>query len=269
MHFVVRAPKRRTASLALVAGLAVVSVPPAVRHSWNRLAEVWTLRGETIDDARRRVYGDAYWNGIEALRAAIPKDGAYFMAARTDGDGKENWVRFDLAPRRPWLVERVDHGMPVRLVPARPAGGPEEVVAVRNADRPPVLLDADAFWGGAPALHTEREDYGIPANIDEPAEGARVRGRLVVQGWCQEQGGKPCADVKFYIDAEPRAASTLERFPRRDVEAVVPGIGDCATAGYRAAVEGVDPGPHVLWALFRTSDGRYRRLGPRKFTVER
>lgn len=252
-----------------MAGLVVFSAPRAVRHTWYRLADIWTLRGENIADARRRAYGDAYWNGIEALREAIPKDGAYFMANGTEGDGKDCWVRFDLAPRRPWLVEKVYEGVPVRLAPNRPAGGPEEVVAVRGADRPPVLLDSDAFWKGAPVLATEREDYGIPANVDAPAEGDRVRGRLVVQGWCQEQGGNPCADVKFYLDAEPRVPAALERIPRRDVEAAVPGIGDCATAGYRAAFEGVDPGSHVLWVFFRTGDGRYRRLGPRKFTVER
>jgi len=266
---IVRAPSRRAASLALVAGLVAVSAPGAVRLTWHRLAEVWTLRGENIADARRRSYGDAYWNGIEALREAIPKDGAYFMAVETEYDGKDCWVRFDLAPRRPWLAEKLVDGTRVTFVPVRPADGPEYVVAVRGEGRPPMLLDPDAFWGRAPALPSEREDHGIPANIDAPAEGARIRSPLVVQGWCQEPGGNPCAEVRFLLDAEPRVPAVLERLPRRDLEGVVPGIGDCTAAGYRAVFEGVDPGSHALWALFRTGDGRYRRLGPRNFTVER
>ena len=266
---IVRAPSRRAASLALVAGLVAVSAPSAVRQTWHRLADVWTLRGENIADARRRSYGDAYWNGIEALREAIPKDGAYFMAVETARDGKACWVRFALAPRRPWLVEKLVDGARVRFEPLRPSDGPEYVVAVRGEGRPPVLLDPDAFWRRAPVVPAERGDDGIPANIDAPAEGARIRGPLVVQGWCQEPGGNPCKEVRFLLDTEPREPVVLERFPRRDIEGVIPGIGDCSTAGYRAVIEGVDPGPHVLSVTFRTGDGRYRSSPPRNFTVER
>lgn len=239
-------------------------MPRAVRHTWHRLAEVWTLRGENVADARRRAYGVAYWNGIEALRAEIPKDGAYFLSKETEAEGTDYWIRFDLAPRRPILVGKSATGN--REISIRPEDGPAFVVSARGPERAPALLDADAFWGGAPVLRTALEDYGIPANIDGPAEGERVRGTVVVQGWCQERGGRPCAEVKVFLDAELRAVE-IERFPRPDVEAALPGVGSCATAGYRARLEGIEPGGHVLWVLFRTDDGRYRRFGPRNFTV--
>ncbi len=259
-----RSRARRTASLALVAGLVVVSAPGALRHTWHRLAEVWTLRGENVADARRRAYGEAYWNRIEALRAEIPKDGAYVLSKDAVAEGSGYWIRFDLAPRKPILVAPKTS----RELHAPPENAPPFVVSVRGPQRLPVLLDAGTFWGGAPVLPAELEDTGIPANIDEPAEGSRLRGPLVVQGWCQEPGGRPCAEVRILLDAEFRSVN-VERFPRPDVEAVVPGIGSCATAGYRAALRDVERGGHVLWVVFRTGDGRYRPFGPRTFTVER
>ena len=255
---------RRTASLALVAGLVVVSAPGALRHTWHRLAEVWTLRGENVADARRRAYGEAYWNRIEALRAEIPKDGDYVLSRDAVTEGSGYWIRFDLAPRKPILVAPKTS----RELPVRPENAPPFVVSVRGPQRLPVLLDADTFWEGAPVLRPGLEDDRIPANIDEPAEGSHVRGPFVVQGWCQELGARPCAEVRILLDAEFRSVS-VERFPRPDVEAVVPGIGNCGTAGYRAALQDVEAGNHVLWVLFRTGDGRYRRLGPRTFTVGR
>lgn len=249
-----------------MAALVAVSTPRAVRHTWQRLVEVWTLRGENVADARRRAYGEAYWNGIEALQAEIPKDGAYFLSKDTEAEGTDYWIRFDLAPRKPILVAKNAMDRRAMTVAGRPEDGPPFVVSARGPERAPALLDADTFWGGVPVLRAALEDYGIPANIDGPAEGERVHGRVIVQGWCQERGGRPCAEVKIFLDAELRAVE-VERFPRPDVEAAVPGIGACATAGYRATVQGVEPGGHVLWVLFRTADGRYRRFGPRNFTV--
>ena len=59
--------------------------------------------------------------------------------------------------------------------------------------------------------------------------------------------------------------------PRPDVQAVLPFLGDCRTAGYEAtyAFEAGDEGPHEIQALFQAADGRQRHYPPRRFTWKR
>ncbi len=110
-----------------------------------------------------------------------------------------------------------------------------------------------------------RTDVSLPGSIDLPAEGATVKGELLVAGWARMPGED--LDVSILIDGEKRAPESEKRTPRPDVCAVVAGLGDCARAGYEArfAFRPGDAGRHEVVAVFRTRDGRERRYGPQKF----
>ena len=102
------------------------------------------------------------------------------------------------------------------------------------------------------------------------ADGARVASPVTLSGWCQEPGSRPCSSVLVIVDGV-RRPERVERFPRPDVAAAVPGIGDCQTAGWRltATFGATESGEHSAVVFFLTADGRFRRLGPARFTVTR
>jgi hypothetical protein len=102
------------------------------------VARLARFAGEGPRDRRRRFSAPAYVDAIDAIRRAIPADGAYLLVNADPRDGPRTdggwlWVRFELAPRRAVL--------------APPAGGPLaaadlrwEVVA-RAGGAPPELYD--------------------------------------------------------------------------------------------------------------------------------
>jgi hypothetical protein len=63
------------------------------------------------------------------------------------------------------------------------------------------------------------------------------------------------------VDAD-RRAFTSERFPRPDVGAALPELGDVSRAGYRLVIRPVpgDTGPHVLRVRFRSASGGVRTI---------
>jgi hypothetical protein len=178
-----------------------------------------------------------------------------------------NWVRCDLAPSVPvrlrpgrcadWYFDRPPKTVPeVAVVVARDG-------SVRIAETSSLLT---SLWSGLTGPEVE-----IPGWIDEPAEGRTVAGRFFVGGWCQERGGRPCAAVRVWMDGREVDAARVERFPRPDVRAAVPEMGDCSRAGWRAAFESGElaPGPHCVAAALIAEGGRHRRVGPWSFTVAR
>ena len=112
-----------------------------------------------------------------------------------------------------------------------------------------------------------REDVGLLGSIDEPAEGAEVRGTLVVRGWARVPGED--LTVNVVLDGVERAADGFRRTARPGVAAAVPGLGSCATAGYEARVvlKPEDAGAHELAVVFRSRDGRERHYPGRRITV--
>jgi hypothetical protein len=74
--------------------------------------------------------------------------------------------------------------------------------------------------------------------------------------------------VTITIDGEERGFMKGERVPRPDVQAVLPYLGDCRTAGYEATYvfEAGDEGEHELSVVFHGPDDRVRHYPPRKFT---
>jgi hypothetical protein len=123
--------------------------------------------------------------------------------------------------------------------------------------------------GPVPPQTLYREDPTLIGSIDAPAEGAVVTGPLTVRGWARISGED--LHVTVTIDGEERMLLKGGRVPRPELEAALPSLGDCRTAGYEAtyAFEAGDEGPHEIQALFRTSDGRQRHYPPRRFTWKR
>jgi hypothetical protein len=252
-----------------VLGVCVLrSVPGAWARTSAGIVELARDAGESFEETRIRVYGKAYVARIDEIRGKIPETGSYLLvdaAGATDG---KHVVRHDLAPRRPILLGWMSARRRDFLFPARPPGAPAFVVVARQGE-PPDLVPTDVFLEPE-IVDPGREDVSIFASIDTPADGARVVRDVNLSGWCQEPESRPCASVLVLVDGA-RRPERVERFSRPDVAAAVPGIGDCATAGWRltAAFEADESGEHAATVVFLTADGRFRRLGPVRFTVTR
>jgi len=107
-----------------------------------------------------------------------------------------------------------------------------------------------------------RRDDLLSGSLDDPAENAVVTGPLLVRGWARIPGED--LEVRILIDGEERGGNAIRRVPRPDVCAVIPGMGECATAGYEARF---DPAPddddrHEVTVIFFSRDGRYRVYPP-------
>jgi hypothetical protein len=253
------------APAALVAVLALATAPAQVRTAREWLAESpkGLARGE--DAARRELRGDAYASALDEVRARVPAGASYAIANGGIGLPDQNWVRCDLAPRVPvalrpencrgWFFERPPGNVPDVAVVIEKDG------SLRLAETRSLLT---SLWSGLPG---PQED--IPGWIDAPAEDKTVAGRVVVSGWCQERGKGPCAAIRVWLDGVEVDAARIERFPRPDVQAAVPDIGDCSRAGWRTAFEAgiLAPGRHCVAAALVVDGGRHRRVGPWVFTV--
>jgi len=121
------------------------------------------------------------------------------------------------------------------------------------------------FSIASPLRSAGREDGSLMGALDVPAGDEIVRGTLTVSGWARNPGED--LDVTILIDGEERPSLDFARIPRPDVRAVIPRLGDCSTAGYRAtyAFDPSDEGIHEVIAIFRSKDGRERHYPPRTF----
>ena len=77
------------------------------------------------------------------------------------------------------------------------------------------------------------ESEALTGSIDLPAEGAVVTGKLNVSGWARVSGSD--LGVTVLIDGAPRYAIHQARVPRPGVQAALPSLGDCSTAGYESS----------------------------------
>jgi hypothetical protein len=110
-----------------------------------------------------------------------------------------------------------------------------------------------------------REDGSLMGALDVPAKDEVVRGTLTVGGWARNPGEDLA--VTILIDGEERPRLDFARVPRPGLQAVIPQLGDCSTAGYRAtyAFDPADEGIHEVIAVLRSRDGRERHYPPRTF----
>lgn len=90
-----------TAVLSLFGLFLLVALPHAGGRGVVRTGRAFLRAEESPLEERRRMFGAAYADGIEAIRRQIPEDGAYLLVdGSPEDEGTTYWVRFDLAPRR-------------------------------------------------------------------------------------------------------------------------------------------------------------------------
>ncbi|MFL6261595.1 MAG: hypothetical protein ACJ76Y_18015 [Thermoanaerobaculia bacterium] len=91
------------AALAALLGVGVVSM---VYRSGLLLGEAGRWARLDPAEARRRTFGPAYVDAVEAIRRDLPDNAWYllFPPREPDETGWALWVRHDLAPRRPILI---------------------------------------------------------------------------------------------------------------------------------------------------------------------
>ena len=261
-----RGPLATAVLVALIlAGL--VSAPRVLLQAARKLASGVEHFSEGPLVARRRVFGAAYADAVERIAKAIPKGGEYLLADKSHEPGQANWIRYDLAPRRARSLGRLT-GLRLTIPKEglRNSRPPFVVISV-DSNQAPELLESDRFFKRTRTLDLGRNDDGIPGSIDRPRSGSEVVGELVVEGWCQERGGRPCAGILILIDDEERPSIHFQRQARPDVQAVLPEMGACDRAGYRAhfAIQPADAREHRISIYFRSDDGRFRRLDVEKF----
>jgi len=129
------------AGLLAYAAFAVPRIVPALEGSQKRVREAGRHLDETEDAVLGRFRTHSYVKAIRRIRATIPRDAAYFLLPGDDGHG-DYFVRFDLAPRRPILLDKPGE--------APPGGGPAWVVISRlDPPGPEVLTTAEFFGRGA------------------------------------------------------------------------------------------------------------------------
>ncbi len=185
---------------------------------------------------------------------------------------RDSWLSPETRdPHREWLARGMASG---RLLFVRRFDGrvKNDLYAVVKNEPEAKALDPLPWTpagGPLPSHALYREDPTLIGSIDEPAEGAVVTGPLAVRGWARMSGED--LHVTVTIDGEERGFMKGERVPRPDVQAVLPSLGDCRTAGYEAtyAFEAGDEGAHEIQVLFRAADGRQRHYPWRRFTWKR
>ncbi|MGZ6987351.1 MAG: interleukin-like EMT inducer domain-containing protein, partial [Thermoanaerobaculia bacterium] len=155
------------------------------------------------------------------------------------------------------------------LSPSRVIAGPELVRVAALEFFSGAGPEAKAWTpadGPLPPHTLYREDPTLVGSIDEPAENAVVTGPLRVQGWARIPGED--LHVTVTIDGERRSFVAGGRVPRPGVQAALPSLGNCRTAGYEATYvfETDDEGAHEIRVLFQAADGRQRHYPPRRFT---
>ena len=119
---------------------------------------------------------------------------------------------------------------------------------------------------GSQLIPTGTEAVSLTGSIDGPADGAVVTGDLNVRGWARVPGRD--LGVTVLVDGAPRYVIRQARVARPDVQAAVPSLGDCSTAGYEFtfAFQPGDRGEHELSVVFRDTGDLVRHYPPRKFT---
>lgn len=218
----------------------------------------------TVDDQRRATFGGAWVDAIEALRAGIPRGGSY-LALAPCGYGCQYWVRYDLSPRRMHRLDRAGTRDPSAWSAALRRRPDASVVVIESALGPARSTTAAALLSGTPDMPAAKRDEGLVVAIDTPVNGAEVTDPFRVEGWCQEPWERPYAEVWFFLDGLPATVERFERFPRPDVAQVLPHMGPCERAGYRALLRRprwAGGGTSKLFVVFVTDDDRWRKVGP-------
>lgn len=98
---------RAVAGAGALAALIGVGVPSMLYRSAFVISDARRWASLDFLEARRRTFGAAHTDAIEAIRRKLPRDTSYLLLVpQSTGatTGWELWVRYDLAPRQPILI---------------------------------------------------------------------------------------------------------------------------------------------------------------------
>jgi hypothetical protein len=205
---------------------------------------VLLIAGRWREIARRR-WGTTLFAVLAAASVFVQLLGARFYPSGFNED-------IDREPERLWQIR----GSELPRLTARLFGLPSAAAA--PAVPPPRVAAPRPRWTSSGAA-----DEAIPAALDFPRPGASVRGSLRVSGWARSPAGP--VDVQILLSPGEHVVP-VRRFPRPDVCAAVPALGDCSQAGFEAVVPAEGPNAeHLLVVELRGPDGRTRRLTPVRF----
>ncbi|HUM02308.1 MAG TPA: hypothetical protein VL084_08480 [Thermoanaerobaculia bacterium] len=123
--------------LAFAASI-LFQIGPALDVAGRRLCDAIRNARETEEAALSRFRGPEYFAALSKILETIPRDAAYYLPQVPFGHS-EYFVRFDLAPRRPVLLERFPKGTP-------PAGAPRWVVLPRMGPPGPEVIETAAYF---------------------------------------------------------------------------------------------------------------------------
>ncbi len=139
--------------MTLLAALALaIFCAAAAPRQWKLVVKNLAFGAAHVSDplpvARRVIYGPRFMRGIDAIAAAIPPDGSYWLV-----DGNENpaygyFVRSALAPRPARYlghVSSIDQAALTRVLSEKPS---PFVVLAWQPDGPPALVDPRRFLKG-------------------------------------------------------------------------------------------------------------------------
>jgi hypothetical protein len=136
----VRTALRGLASLAGLLGFSafcLLRIGPAFDAAHQRLRNALKNARESEDAALARLRTPEYVAAIRKVREAIPENAAYYLVPADGGHG-DYFVRFDLAPRRPILLDKLPAGPP-------PQDAPHCVVLARIDLPGPEVLSTAAY----------------------------------------------------------------------------------------------------------------------------
>jgi hypothetical protein len=102
-----RARRRGIVGAAALAAILGVGTAYMIFRSAGFLADARRWARLTPAEARRRAFGAAYTDAVETIRRELPEDAWYLLIPPKDYEatGWAVWLRHDLAPRRPVLIE--------------------------------------------------------------------------------------------------------------------------------------------------------------------
>jgi hypothetical protein len=147
-----------TLALLIFLGFLAVAVPIALMRSTGEARAALDLADETAFQRRTRTFGVAYTDAIEAIRTAIPRDGAYLLFNGDDTEeGGPLWVRFDLAPRRAIFLGRLSDAGSAPRVKRRAPRAARWVVIAYGPYRAPVLMERHELLSRHPQVETPVE----------------------------------------------------------------------------------------------------------------
>ncbi len=129
------------AALAAILGVGVVYM---VYRSAGLLADARHWARLTPLEARRQAFGAAYVEAVEAIRRELPEDAWYLLIppAGSEDAGWAFWLRYNLAPRRPVLIESWSRH---RLLTVNGAAAPRRArwAVLQGDGNVPVLMTRD------------------------------------------------------------------------------------------------------------------------------